>query len=193
MTQCKNKASTSSTTALDDSLLESKNWIKIKLKSESFCLPAKWKTTDQHSYYYFSRLNHNDNNTYFVIAKFNIKDTQITALKYLSQTYTAELKDTAELFNGYTVKKLNLNNNTVYYCEFFTTIKGTKYLMYSMIFTKNGFFYDVSLKESLARSVNVKKDYNNIIYSMTIEGESAFARTWPIKDIEVIDLSKIRE
>lgn len=177
--------------AVTDSLLNSKEWVQIKLKPESFCIPVKWQPLNQKFYYYFSYLNNKDENRYFVIAKYDMRKTSVTPLRYLHETYSEALKDTAELFNGYTLKRLNINKNEVYYSEFYTNIRNTKYLTYSMIFTNKGFLYDVSMKGWLNESLRLKNDYTNILSSLVIGNTNIFKKSFPISKIEVVDLSKI--
>jgi hypothetical protein len=102
------------------------------------------------------------------------------------------MRDTSEVFTGYTVKKLNLVKEEVYYGEFFTQINGEKYLTYSMIFTIKNSFYDISLKVPLAESPKFKKDYNNILNSFETDDNYLFRKSNEINSIEVVDISKIK-
>ena len=136
--------------------LNSKDWICNEVGKDYICIPSTWKLKKQDKAYYFCYLNNKNNNTYFTVVKYSLNSQNIDFSKYLKESYSQLVKDTVEIGEGYTVKKLIFKDKDTFYCEYYTKLDKKSYLTYSMLFEKYGFLYDVTLKVEKDSEIHIK-------------------------------------
>jgi hypothetical protein len=166
--------------------IDASGWKCYVLKNEVVCVPAEWKIVDQDKIDFFCYLNNSNENTYFVLGKFNTDFR-----KYLADTYYQLTNDTIEIGEGYTVKKLLFRDKVIYYCEYFTRYDNREYIMYSILFHKFNYLYDISLKVEKDTSIDFYNIFQDILFNLTMDGKPVFREKDKLKEFELIDLSKL--
>lgn len=166
--------------------LNPKEWQCYDVENNKICIPSKWSFVKQDVGLFFASLN-NDKNTYFGIIKTDSLDIE----EYLKMGYKESLKDSSEIFIGYTLKKITFKDKAAYYGEYFTTIDKTEYFTYAMGFEQERFMYDVGLKLKKVDSPKYKDTFKNILFNFRINGKLVFDEHDEIIKIDTIDLSSL--
>lgn len=169
--------------------LNAKEWQCYDIDNNKICIPSKWTYVKQDVALFFARIN-NDKNSFFGIVKNDSLDIEEYLKIGFKETVKETLKDSTEVFTGYTLKKITFKNKEAYYGEYFTTIGKTEYFTYSMGFEQEGCVYDVGLKLKKADSPNYKDTFKDILFNFRINNKLVFDEHDKIIKIDTIDLSK---
>lgn len=171
--------------------LDIANWI-CKVKGlENVCFPSYWDLITTDKAYFFSYLGDKDSSAYFAIIKYPKDVYLIDSKRYLQEIYHQLQADTAELAQGYTVKRLIFEKKEAYYCEYYTKIGNSEYLTYSLLFEEDGFLYDFTLKVKKMNAARYYEIFQNILFNFRINDQLFFNEKDKLKKIQLIDLSSL--
>ncbi|GAA4092628.1 hypothetical protein [Mucilaginibacter panaciglaebae] len=171
--------------------LASKDWHCYDVDEERVCIPTNWKMRQQSKYLFMSDVDAFDQSTFFVVLKYNKVSSGLDVTKYLKTTYHSLKNDTVEVFTGYTVKKITFEDKESVYGEYYTSIKHKPYMTYSTVFEKDNDLFEIALKVDSTKAVGYKEIYRDILFNIQHKGKAVFSAKDVIKDIQVIDISKL--
>ncbi|NCD68819.1 hypothetical protein [Mucilaginibacter agri] len=154
-------------------------------------MPSEWKALQQTKYVYYSRTDSLDKNKFFVVLKYNKKISGLSDNKYLAITYSKLMDGIIEKFTGYTTKKIIFQDKIAYYSQYFTRLNDKPYLTYSMVFDIDNNLYEFAMKADSASSIKCEKTFKDLLFNFRYKGNAVFASKAEIKDIQVVDLSRI--
>ncbi|MES2377950.1 MAG: hypothetical protein V4553_15290 [Bacteroidota bacterium] len=173
--------------------LNSEDWNCKKIDDERICVPTSWVFKEQTKYLFFTNLDNDDNNSYFVILKHNKTGSGLSIIKYLKEMYTVfRQKDTIELTRGYTLKKVISDKAITYHNEFYSTISNKNYVTYTVIFEKDDNIFDMSLKIDEEHSTRYQELFRDVLFRFQYKNEPTFTPEEKINKIDTIDLSKLK-
>ena len=169
--------------------LDSEDWNCEPTQEDNICYPRDWKPVDQTKFTFFSYLNNDDDNTFFVVAKYDLVELGMTDKDYLKEVYRQLKTDTVEIFEEYSFKELIYENrNSSYYGEFSTQVQSKNYFTYTMYTVKGGSLFDITLKVEKRYKDNYYKQFQNILYNIKTDNIYLFDFKEEIKEVKSVNL-----
>jgi hypothetical protein len=168
-----------------------KDWACYDINEDRICIPSTWTIKKQSKFHFFSLLDATDANSYFVVLKYNKTISGLNIDSYIKETYNQSIKDSIELFTGYTLKKIIFKDKQSVYGEYFTSIKGKPYMTYSTVFEIDDNLFELALKVDSAKAANYKEPYKDILFNFQHNDASVFSPKDEITNIKVIDFGSV--
>lgn len=166
-------------------------WHCYNVDQEKVCTPSTWVLIKQNQFLFMSSLNHSDSNSYFVVVKYDLKTSGFNAYKYLKEMYKELKKDSISQFIDYKTTKVVYDDKESFDSELYTSINKKAYTTYSTVFETNDVLFDIALKIESSKANAYKETYKNILFNFYHKNETIFSSKNEIKNVEVVDLSKL--
>lgn len=167
------------------------DWRCDEVQFDRICHPNKWEVSDQKKRLFLTTINELDSNSFFTVVRYDVAANSINAEKYLRLMYSRLYLDTVEVFDSYTLKKLNFEHRTSYYGEFKTRINSVSYISLTMTLEFNGLLYDFALKTKESKKDEYYEIFQDILYNYRSNNKAIFSEKDDIKSFKEIDMSKI--
>jgi hypothetical protein len=172
-------------------LLKTETWKCVDTAQDKFCLPPSWKPFAHNKGYIFcSYLDNKDSTTVFAVMKTaESKDVNINA--YLKKVYKQLKSDSAEIVQGYSIKKMVYETKETYFGRYYADVNDRSYLTYSMIFELDNNIYEVALKCEKANWKKYSAVFQKILSSFRHKDAPFFREGDRITEQKAVDLSKL--
>jgi len=172
-----------------DGKLPPGEWHIYNLPHETICIPEKWRFVDQNEFLFMASLNQIDSNSYFQVIK--ERSEEEGGMTYLKRLYSYLKKGLNGNFNTYSAISTIYDDKMVFNCEFHVIIANQKYVIYSTVFEKDAYLFEIRLVFPEKSIGAFQQAYNNILYNFYINKKLAFDVNGKIKNGQVIDLGKL--
>lgn len=154
----------------------STTWRVVSDKGVTFDIPDYFKPiNDVHPPILFQAdVEDNDDNTYLVLLRYNLKELNSSVYGYLYQYNESWKKNSEEIVRSKEFKKFYFNRIEIYRAKIETERK-VKYEAISYVFVVNDFLYDLTYKRATGKSSAIDLEiFNDILYSMKCENLDLF-------------------
>lgn len=168
--------------------LNPKDWHCYDIQYDKICCPIEWKPAEQKFYLFFSKLNDTNENTFFVVIRYDKEMRNISLDNYVKEVYSQLRDDTVEVFIDYMLKELLFKDKRAFYGEFMTEITDSSYVTFSMYTEHNGMIYDFSLKVPQLEREAYYSNFQDILYNYSANGDFIFSEKDELKAVRAIAL-----
>jgi len=168
------------------------DWKCDIIEDNRICYPGDWKPFKQNIALFFAQIIKDDQVSFFTIVRHDQKTLGLGADQYLKGVYNLFKTDSLEIFNNkYSAKRVNFQNWSHYYCEFETQIDNKDYITLVLIFERNGFLYDFSLKAPLSKKNHYAKLFPSIMQNIKLKNEFFFREGDTVKSFTEINIESM--
>ena len=171
--------------------LNKKDWQCYEVQYDKICCPVEWKYINQKTFLFFSQLDDINENTFFVVVRYDMKINNLTLKDYLKEGYKQLKSDTVERFENYSLKELIFKDKTALYGEFETKIKDSLYITFSMYRELNGMIYDLSLKVPKEQKDKYYENFQDILYNYKANNKFIYSEKDELKSVHSITFDSL--
>lgn len=169
--------------------LDMKEWECHQVSNEEICLPKYWSPIKQDKAYFFSYLENEDMHSFFAIVSYDVIKDSINSDLYLKEMYNQLINSNdEEIFEGYTLSKLNFSDYISYYGEYYTKIHTNQYFTYSMVVEYKSKLYELILKVPRSQFSDYNEIFQKILTHFKVSGKPIFKTSDEILNKEIINL-----
>jgi len=172
-----------------EGILPPGEWHVYNFPHETICVPSKWHFVDQNKILFMVSLNQNDANSYFGVVKEMKNEESGTA--YLKRLYSLLKKGVIGSIDSCSVINAIYDDKTVFNCEFHLKIENEKYVLYSTIFEKDAYLFEIRLMAPEKRHDEFRQTYNNILYNFYCDKKLVFNDQDQIRKAQIIDMDAL--
>jgi hypothetical protein len=151
-------------------------WLVVNEKGVKFNIPDNLEQVKDvsTSVIFQADIKDNDDNSYLVLLRYNLKDLKLSVYDYLYQYNDSWKSNLEETLKSKEFKKFTFKD-----IEIFRAKVGTKrkirYEAISYIFVVKGFLYDLTYKNTINKTNSIDLEiFNDIFYSMECEKVDLF-------------------
>lgn len=188
-TTLKNDTTTIVTKITKVGTLPPAEWHVYNFSNETISVPSKWHYVDQKNFLFVESLNQNDSNSYFQVVK-EMKDEEGGAA-YLKRLYSTTKKVFIGAIDSCSAINTVYDDKTVFNCEFHLKIDNKKYVLYSTIFEKDAYLFEIRLVFPEKRKDELQQTYYDILYNFYCDKKLVFDVKDQIQKARVIDLNNL--
>lgn len=172
-----------------DKEFDTQDWTCVNAQYDEVCFPSKWKVVEQTKYLFLSQLADTDENTYFVVLRYEMGISKVNIDAYLTEVQRQLSSDTVEVMLDYKLTELIFSNEErAVFAELDTRVKEMKYKAFAIYYEFNGLLYDLTLKTSFNSESVDYQIFQNVLYNYKTQGTHLFPINESIKAFRPIVL-----
>ena len=171
---------------------QSKDQLKCIDSGEfQICTPTNWNSVKTEKAIFFSGLSDSLKNTFAIMQSL---DLDWSPEQYIIELNRQLREDTTELFTGYTLKQLQIDNTptNTYYSEVYTKFDGQEYVGIGMVWRDNKNLNEFTIKRLNSDYSTAFDEMSKIIFNLKRNGEPQFNKESKL-DYKLISFEELGE